>query len=347
MTGGRQRPRPAPLRAPAPAPRAPDAFAQRVGAIADDLLFAHALEVDATSRIPEGHFDALADAGLYGIAGPRDAGGLDLDARAQRRVRETLAGGCLTTTLVWTQHQGVVRRLRDAPAPLRDAWLADLCAGRRRGGIVLAGLLPGTPRLRAVPAGGGLRLDGLAPAVSGWGRIDVLLVCARHGDGVAHLLVDPGAGGLSATPLRLAALDGSSTVRLRFDGVRVERCAVVREEPLAPWEAAGEGVRANGALAIGVAGRCARLCDDDPQLHAEVDARRRALDDAPDGEQLAQARAAAALLASRAAAQLVVRRGASALGAGEHAQRLAREAIFLLAFAQRPSIRRALLDGLR
>jgi hypothetical protein len=48
-----------------------------------------------------------------------------------------------------------------------------------------------------------------------------------------------------------------------------------------------------------------------------------------------------------AAAHLVAGRGSSALDTSEHAQRLAREAVFLLAFGQRPAIQRALLDGLR
>jgi alkylation response protein AidB-like acyl-CoA dehydrogenase len=121
----------------------PAGFDDRVAQVADDVLFAQALEVDARSEIPAGHLGALADAGLFAVAGPVEHGGLDLDARRQRRVRETLAAGCLTTAFVWAQHQSVVRRLRDGAAAPREAWLADLCAGRRLGGIVLAGLLPG------------------------------------------------------------------------------------------------------------------------------------------------------------------------------------------------------------
>ncbi|MDP2710162.1 MAG: acyl-CoA dehydrogenase family protein [Solirubrobacteraceae bacterium] len=316
--------------------------------IADDTLFAHALEVDAHAQIPGGHFGALAQAGLFGIAGPRETGGLDLDLRAQRRVRETLAGGCLTTAFVWTQHQGLVRRLRDAPAEIRDAWLPDLCAGRRLGGLALAGLLPGPPQLRVEQASDGLRISGSAPAVSGWGYVDTLLVVARREPAgtVVYALVDCGAAGLHARPRELAALSGTRTVELRFHAVRVQAGAVVAEQPLPAWEAAGEGVRANGAFSIGVAARCARLCDE-PSLGAEIGRCRDALDAARDGDELALARAEAALLATRASAYLVADRGSSALDTREHAQRLGREALFLLAFGQRPAIKEALLDGLR
>ena len=236
------------------------------------MLFANALEVDARAEIPAENLGALAGAGLFGIAGPVEAGGLDLDARAQRRVREVLAGGCLTTAFVWAQHQSVVRRVRLAGAALQEQWMADLCAGRVRGGIVLAGLLPGPePLLRIAPSLGGFVIRGTAPAVSGWGIVDILLVVARRAG------PDRSSTRSSTSPRRparaaaeLAALNGTRTVALGFEDVAVPASAVVAERPLPPWEAAGDGVRANGAFAIGVADRCVRMSGE-PALHAEVD----------------------------------------------------------------------------
>jgi len=100
-------------------------------------------------------------------------------------VRETLASGCLTTAFVWTQHQGVVRRLRSASAEIQAAWMPDLCAGR-----TLGGLLPTPePLLRIRPSHDGFTISGSAPAVSGWGHVSVLLVTAlddgADGDGRA------------------------------------------------------------------------------------------------------------------------------------------------------------------
>ena len=58
------------------------------------------------------------------------------------------------------------------------------------------------------------------------------------------------------------------------------------------------------------------------------------------------ARAAASELALRAAATLVAAAGARSIIAGEHPQRLLREAAFLLVFGSRPGIRTELLDRL-
>ena len=59
---------------------------------------------------------------------------------------------------------------------------------------------------------------------------------------------------------------------------------------------------------------------------------------------MAEARAAAAELALRAAAALAVREGGHALAVDQHAQRLAREAVFLLVFGSRPAIKSALMQ---
>ena len=51
------------------------------------------------------------------------------------------------------------------------------------------------------------------------------------------------------------------------------------------------------------------------------------------------ARAAASALAFQAAGQLVAAAGSHSILAGEHPQRLAREALFLLVFGSRPAIK--------
>jgi alkylation response protein AidB-like acyl-CoA dehydrogenase len=65
------------------------------------------------------------------------------------------------------------------------------------------------------------------------------------------------------------------------------------------------------------------------------------LDDAT-VEALPAARAAASDLAMRAASALTVAHGSRSILAGADAERLAREALFLLVFGSRPSIRAAL-----
>lgn len=316
--------------------------------LAEDLLFPAALTVDGADRVPPGHLDRLAAAGLYGVAGPRWAGGLGLQGAPLRAVVETLAGGCLTTTLVWVQHHRLVRALggAGAPAGLRDEWLARLCSGERRAGVALAGLLPGPPRLAARRGSGDeWVVDGTSPWVTGWGMVDVVLVAARgEGDGVVWLVVDAReAGGLVPERLSLVAVDAGVTVRLTFDGVRVPGGRLLGIDPAGRAEPASV-LQTNGSLALGVASRCCRLLGSTP-LTAAVTACRRRLDEAPP-EGVADIRAEASALAMQAAATLVVHAGSGSIGRDQHPQRLAREALFLLVFASRPPIRAGLLDRL-
>jgi alkylation response protein AidB-like acyl-CoA dehydrogenase len=116
----------------------------RARRLAADLLAPAAAAVEEAGAVPRAHLDALAAAGLYGLSGPRDAGGADADPVTAAAVAEELAAGDLATTFVWLQHQGVVRSVASGPAALRGELLADLCAGRRRAGIVLqAAVRPG------------------------------------------------------------------------------------------------------------------------------------------------------------------------------------------------------------
>lgn len=319
----------------------------RARRIAEEVLFPAAIETDAADLLPVANLDLLAREGLYGIAGPADAGGLDLDLPISYQVVEALASGCLTTTFVWLQHRNPVRAVAAAAnRSLREEWLGPLCRGERRAGIALAGNRPGPPVLHASRVPHGIVLEGEAPWVSGWGLVDVVLVTAREGDTVVSSLIDAVEGPtLAAERLRLVAADASGTVTLRFDAhvVPIER--VVGEEPHADVLARDPtGLRMNGSLALGLIDRCCRLLGQSSFDDALV-AARRALDEATPSE-LPDARAAVAELALRAAAALTVTNGSHSIQVDRHAQRLAREAIFLLVFGTRPPIRDALLRRL-
>ncbi len=325
-----------------------EAILERARAIADDVLFARALETDAADLLPVDLLDLLAEEGFYGMAAPRDVGGWELDRADANHVIEILAGGCLTTTFVWLQHHNALRGVAASRTPgLRDEWLAPLARGERRAGIAHVGERPGPPLLTAEPsASGGFVLDGTAPWVSGWGRIDVVSVAARRADDVVRLLVDAVAGPtLEVEPLRLVAANASGTVTLRFTGHAVPAERFVNVEPhteVVAMDAAG--LRPNGSLALGVASRALDLLGP-TALDAELAAARSGLDAAGPGE-LPAARAVAAELAWRAAASLVVAQGARSIVTDHHAQRLAREALFLLVFGSRPAITDELGDRL-
>ncbi|GAA4769792.1 acyl-CoA dehydrogenase family protein [Actinomycetospora chibensis] len=328
--------------------------------VAADVLLPSADEVDATATIPEGHVRALADAGLYGLAASDDVPFEDFLG-----VVETLAGACLTTTFTWMQHHGVVRGLAGTTnAALRERHLADAVRGATRCGVAFAGAIPQPPKLWATRVEGGWRLDGVAPLVTGWGLVDLLLVSARDAATadadddrarvVSVLVPARAAPGVTVHPLDLAAANGSRTVRLDVDGWSVGDDAVVatpsRTEFLAGQHASA---RVNGCLALGVAGRCAALVEEAGEpgtaeaLRKALGAARSGLDPGlADAARKPAARAAASELAVRAAATLTVAVGSRAIVGRHPARRLAREAAFTLVAAGRPEIRAELLGAL-
>jgi alkylation response protein AidB-like acyl-CoA dehydrogenase len=321
----------------------------RARELAAEVLAPAAMQVEASQQVPPAHLDLLAAGGFYGLAGPREAGGLDLPLPAFCQVIETLAGACLSTTFVWTQQHSAVRTVaRSENAGLRAALLGPLCRGERRAGLALGGTLPGPPRLRARAVPGGYLLDGSSPWVTGWGLTDTLLVAARdEHDTIVWAVLDVPAPGtvlaetLSAEPLQLVAVMASRTVQLRFSQHFVPADRVTGTVPLARWQHQDRaGLRVNGSLALGLAARCAQLIGPGP-LDDQLTACRAGLDSA-DPDRLPPARAAACELAMRAAAALVVTQGATAILASQDAQRLAREALFLLVFGSRPTIKQAL-----
>ncbi len=316
--------------------------------LADQVLFPDAMRVDRLDALPAALLDELAIAGMYGAPAPADVGGLGLGMREVNGVVEELASGCLAAAFVLVQHFRLLATLASPATPprLRERWLTAASQGRLRAGVALTGMIPGPPQLRADVAEGGWRLDGTAPWVTGWGLIDLVEVVARGPDDtLVTLLMDAAAQpGLSVTRQRLAAVDASVTVRLGFDGVVVPPDRLAGQEPFDPAVSVQPaGLRTNGSLALGVALRCTRLLGSSP-LDDELIACRERLDAAVEGgpEPMAEARAAASELALRAAAALTVRDGAGAITTEAHAQRLAREALFLLVFGSRPAIKREL-----
>jgi alkylation response protein AidB-like acyl-CoA dehydrogenase len=318
-----------------------------------DMLLGDAEAVDASDAIPAEHLDALAAAGMYGMFAPVEEGGLGLGYLEMCAVMEQLASCCLPTAFVLAQHFRLLGAMLDraTPASLRGAMLASTIRGETKGGVALTGLLPGPSALHAEPAPGGWLLEGTAPWVSGWGIVDVICVFARgpvgpEGETVVTLLLDARPqSGLSVTPVKLAALNATRTVRLGFAGLFVGDESVIGSQPYESGSRESEmRLRLNGSFALGIARRCCALLGPSP-LDDELRECRAALDGAGDTE-MAAARAAASELAGRAAHALVVSRGSRAALAGDVAERLSREAAFLLVFGSRPSIKDALLGAL-
>lgn len=326
----------------------PDDYLHAARRIADDLLFPDAVAVDRTGTLPVRHLEALADAGLYGVAAPVPDGGLGTDDQASMAgLVETLAEGCLSTAFVWMQHHGTVASVAAAGnAETRARWLGPLCRGELRAGIGLAGLRA-EPGLRVRAADDGFVLDGSCPWVTGWGSITTVGMFARdEHDVVHHLLVDAvESATLCVRQHDLVAVQASGTMTLDFTRHVVGSDRLLSTRPFASWRSCdANGSTLNGFLAIGSARRSCRLLGPS-SLDGDVDNARAALL-AATGEAIGPTRAAASEVALRAAAALAVRTGSRAVLLDQHAQRLVREATFLLVFGSRPGMRDALLDRL-
>jgi alkylation response protein AidB-like acyl-CoA dehydrogenase len=331
--------------------------------------------------VPRGHLEALADAGLYGLSGPEEAGGAAAPATLSRPVYETLAGACGVTFFVWVQHHAPVRMLAaSANAALRERWLPALCRGDVLGGVAFAYLRrPGAPAVAARPADGGWVVYGEAPWVTSWGLAGVYAVAAAAGDDVVFfaLPADPPPPAVRASaPLPLAAMAASATVRLAFDGLFVPAADVIATVPLAEWRARDRLATAQPHPApLGVAARAVQLLSERARatgqtavegaaaaLATEVDACRdhayRLTAEAGDAAaglrdpnavavvRLVEARAWGLDLASRAASAVVAATGGAAVALSHPGQRLVREAAFYSIQAQSLDLRRATLARL-
>ncbi len=307
--------------------------------IADEVLFRRALETDAAGTVPLDLLDVLKDAGMYGIFSPEDVGGSGLDMPTRYLVQEALAGGCLTTEFVWQQHAGAAGAAAASDGPA-SRWARPMAAGDIRGGVAFAHLVrPGEPILTAEPDGEGWRFTGVAPFVTGWGHIDLVLTAARHEGQIVWALLDGvTAPTCTADRLQLAAIDSTDTYAIHYEGHPVSAEQVTSVVDFDEWFRLYQmGLRSNGSLALGVASRCLRMLGPSP-LDQELLVTRRRLDTSS-AESMPTARGQMGALCLRAAGALVAATGGAAIFTSHQAQRLMREAMFLLVQGQTPEIK--------
>ncbi|MYD33742.1 MAG: acyl-CoA dehydrogenase [Acidimicrobiales bacterium] len=309
--------------------------------LADDVLFERALDVDMSGEVPAQNLDLFRDAGFYGLWTPREVGGCGFDELERLPILEALAGGCLTTAFVWAQHGGGSANAARMPSgsPLHERWARALATGQARSGVAFAHILRPEPCLFAERSGDGWVLRGVAPFVTGWGHIDAVLVAAHEADRLVWMLVRAAeARTLTSRRLRLAAVDSSVTVELHFDGHAVGDDEVLEIIEYGDWLSFyRQGLRTNGALMLGVASRALGRLGPSP-LDGELDAARRALY-AAEVDEMPECRAQVGHVGIRATSALVSSVGGRAITLAHHAQRLAREALFLLVQGQTAEIR--------
>ncbi|MEV6809521.1 acyl-CoA dehydrogenase family protein [Streptomyces sp. NPDC051132] len=342
----------------------------RARRLATELLLPEAERVDREG-VPASHIEAVKRSGLLGVVAPADHGGAEAPVAVLRETAEILAGACCATWFVQTQHHTPVQTLARGEGPVRDRLLGPLSRGELLAGVAYAQLraYPRRP-VRVRRQDGGWRFDGTVPWYTGWGLNDVLLLAGATDSGevlfaFADAREQPGLR--ASPPMRLAALTAARTVSLELDGLWLPEEAVALHLPYDRW-AAGDRVRtlhANPAV-FGVAQAALSLLDDTsaaPLRSRLAEVRRRAYDLADRPVPRARAGAGPALpqawvqerLAVRAEAFEVLRTattaavvagGGRAMSLASRAQRLAREALFLLVQGQTAESREAQLRAL-
>ncbi|WP_433528199.1 acyl-CoA dehydrogenase family protein [Micromonospora sp. CA-263727] len=216
-------------------------FVARLRQYAEQTLRPAALKTDRT-EVPAETINRLAELGALNHLAPVAYGGAGLDRGADRRLHETIAGACVNTWLVWAQHAPIVGRVA---ASLAEGRAPSELAERLLRGRLLAGAGISDVRrfpehfISATPARGGWILDGTITWVSGWGLNEALAVAAvEPGAGTVVTALVPVGEQTPATPLRLSAVTGSRTRRVRLDQVAVPEEHVLGTQPIARWRTA-------------------------------------------------------------------------------------------------------------
>ncbi|MEU2426655.1 acyl-CoA dehydrogenase family protein [Streptomyces sp. NPDC007851] len=327
--------------------------------LADTLLSPAAERVDQEG-VPAGHIEAVKRSGLLGVSAPVAYGGSAAPAAVVRETAEILAGACCSTWFVQTQHHTPVQTLAATGLPVRERLLGPLARGELLSGVAYAHLRS-YPRLpvRVRREAGGRRFDGTVPWYTGWGLNDVLLLAGVTEDDealFAFVEAREQPGLRPSEPMRLAALTASRTVSLDLDGLWVPEEAVALRMPYGQWAATDRPKPRNAGPAVfGVARAALALVAEEyaAPLRARLDEVRRrayALADHPVPQERAEerlaVRAEAFTLLRTATTAAVVAGGGRALSLDNRAQRLAREALFLLVQGQTGESRAAHLGQL-
>ncbi|MER6030108.1 acyl-CoA dehydrogenase family protein [Streptomyces sp. NPDC001851] len=337
----------------------PHPLLDRAHRLATDLLIPEAERVDQEA-VPVSHIEAVKSAGLLGVGAPVASGGSEAPPDVVRRTAEILAGACCSTWFVQAQHHTPVRILALSGLPVRERLLGPLSRGELMSGVAYAHLrsYPRVP-VRVRREGGGWRFDGTVPWYTGWGLNDVMLLAGMTDAGEALLAfaearVQPGLR--ASEPLRLAALTAARTVSLELTGLWLPEESVALRMPyerLAPLDRA-RTLNANPAV-FGLTEAALSLVDAEtaaPLTARLADVRRRAyaLADHPAplervAERLA-VRAESYEVLRTATTAAVVAGGGRSMTLTSRAQRLAREALFLLVQGQTAESRAAHLRAL-
>ena len=316
---------------------------------------ARADERDQSGDWPAEELDALNAAGILGQSIPVTSGGTGASPLDQHLAYESIATASLAVALIVSQRDSAAGLIEGATTPIAHDVLGRLAVHKAIATVGIAQLTTsrqgGAPALRAVRTAGGYTVDGIIPWATGAARADWLVAGAAT-DGRQRLLFRlprDAAGLMIDPPMALVALRATWTTSLHCQGVHVPDELVLRGP-------ADQVLGRRNSLPLGQVFLATGLCraalnltqahgsSNGAQAWARLDERLRQVR----GRVLAlsqpglepQATAAAPELrgecndlAVRCAHAAVALYKGTALLAGHPAQRLAREAMFLLVWS--------------
>ena len=196
--------------------------------IASTVFAPNAAKWDQSDASPMVNIKHLADAGLLGLSTPSAYGGAGAPRSVLREYTETIAAVCGVTNFLQGQHQSAASLIASGEnEDLKHGILPLLARGEALCGVAFAHLRrPGPPTMRAFEVEDGWVFDGAAPWFTGWGVFSHCMLGGTLTDGRLLFVVIPLAESehlCASEPMRLCAMNASSTVSLTCRELRVDR----------------------------------------------------------------------------------------------------------------------------
>ena len=200
---------------------------------AKDQILQRTNASDMSGDWPAEDLQSMADAGVLKMALPPAFGGLDLSALDQHLVYEEVAASSLSLALILSQRDAAIGLIEATDASCRDELLSKISEGALSS-VGIAQLTTsrqgGPPALAAEKTVDGFKINGLIPWCTGAAKAEFIVAGAANSDG-RHVLFElptnsPGVA--IDPPMPLVALRQTWTTALHCENVDIPKSAVLR-----------------------------------------------------------------------------------------------------------------------
>jgi len=254
-------------------------YVAAAGALAREVLAAHAADVDATGRFPAEAIEALARSGLSGLFAPGQLGGGGQGPRVFAAVVEELARGCSSAAMIYVMHIAASQVIAASiTLDSRDTILREIAAGKHL--TTLAFSESGSrsqfwaPISVLEPRDGGYVVSAQKSWVTAAHHADSLVTSARCPgassavDSVIYLVRPRAAEVRVKGTFNGLGLRGNNSAPVQIDGYQLGHRDLLTEmgdgmkatlEVVVPWFCVGTAALANGLCMAAVEATAAHL----------------------------------------------------------------------------------------